>query len=515
MNIRTSGILLHITSLPGPFGIGDLGPEAFRFADFLSSSGQRFWQVLPLNPVDPAHGGSPYHSNSAFAGNVLLISPERLVEDGLLERSDLTAIPEFPEETVDFTRVADFKAALFDKAYERFKAGGVSDAYAAFCEENRDWLADFALYQALTARYRDASSWAEWPRALRDRDPKTLASTRQDLADAIRREQFLQFLFYRQWRDLKEYCNRKGIQLFGDMPIYMPYDCADVWAHQSLFQLDEEGKPEAVSGVPPDYFSETGQLWGHPLYRWDRMRKNGYQWWFRRIRQNLTLFDYVRIDHFRGLQAYWEVQAGEETALNGRWVEGPGSDLFRKLSRKFSCLPIVAEDLGTITPDVRELMQEFDLPGMRLLLFAFGDDFPEGAYLPHNVVRNCIVYTGTHDNNTVRGWYENEASEANRENLFRYLGRLMPPDELPWELIRLAMISVANTAIFPMQDILGLGEEARMNRPASTEKNWQWRLSADAVTPAVLNRLLELTRASGRCEAVEEEVEPETDRDDE
>lgn len=497
MTIRSSGILLHITSLPSPFGIGDLGPEAYRFADFLDQSGQRYWQVLPLNPVDPVHSGSPYHSHSAFAGNPLLISPEFLLQDDLIQPDDLGDMPDFSHDFVDFDIVARSREALFERAFARFQDRSDRPGYDEFRETQAHWLENFTLFQALKSR-NPGQSWRDWPEPLRDRKDSALEAARKELAHVVERETFLQFIFARQWRGLKTYCNRKNIFLFGDMPIYLPYDSVDVWAHPDLFQLDENREPTAVSGVPPDYFSETGQLWGHPLYRWDVMRQNGYDWWMRRIRHNLTLFDSVRIDHFRGLSAYWSVPAGETTALNGEWVQGPGEDLFRQLSRKFPSLPIVAEDLGTITADVRELIQKFDLPGMRLLLFAFGDDFPEGAYLPHNLARNCIVYTGTHDNNTVRGWFEGEASDSSKSHLFQYLGRGISADEAPWEMIRLAMMSVADTAIFPMQDILGLGSEARMNSPAQAGANWGWRMRAGAPTPELARKLFDATQAYGR-----------------
>ena len=497
MTIRSSGILLHITSLPSPYGIGDMGPEAYRFADFLAQSGQRYWQVLPLNPVDPVHSGSPYHSHSAFAGNPLLISPEFLVQEDLLKAEDLKDRPRFSDQAVDFHAVFDYRAILFERAFRHFQERTRPPEYERFRKTHAHWLNDYALFEALKTRYPN-QSWRDWPQPIRDREASAMEAARHELADIVEREIFLQFVFMDQWIRLKTYCNQRNIHLFGDMPIYMPFDSVDVWAHPDQFQLDENRKPYAVSGVPPDYFSETGQLWGHPLYRWDAMRNNGYDWWMRRVRHNLILFDLVRIDHFRGLAAYWSVPAGEETALNGQWVQGPGDDLFKQLARKFPSLPIVAEDLGTITADVRELIQKFNLPGMRLLLFAFGGDFPSGAYLPHNLERNCIVYTGTHDNNTARGWYEEESSDSDKHHLFQYLGRHISADEVAWELIRLAMMSSANTAILPIQDVLGLPGEARMNRPAGGGVNWGWRMAPGALTHEVAQRLHTATWTYGR-----------------
>lgn len=495
MSLRGSGILLHPTSLASRFGIGDLGPAAYGFADFLAESEQRYWQILPLNPVDPQFGGSPYHSVSPFAGNPLLISPDQLVADGWLAETDINEPPHFPAERVDFPGVAEYKNKLFRKAYARFSAGPVPGSYRRFCAQ-AEWLEDFALFTAL--QHEQQTPWSQWPQEVRDRKREALQQARERLQDAIEYRKFLQYLFFGQWQALKTYCNRRQIRIIGDMPIYLPLDSVDVWAHPQQYKLTADKTPEFVSGVPPDYFSETGQLWGHPVYDWDAMRQDGYRWWIARLQRSLDLCDLVRIDHFRGLVAYWEVPAGAETAQGGRWQEVPAEDFFKQLLKRFGHLPVIAEDLGTISADVREVMRRFEFPGMRVLLFAFGDDFPHGAFLPHNHVKHCLLYTGTHDNNTVRGWFEAEADRNAKANLFRYLGREITAAEAPWELIRLAMMSIADTVILPMQDLLALGAEARMNRPATGDGNWQWRLADDAVPAELSERLRGLTITYGR-----------------
>jgi len=490
MNIRSSGILLHPTSLPTAYGVGDLGPAAYRFVDFLADAGQTLWQILPLTPTDPQHGNSPYHSTSALAGNPLLISPDLLVKEGLLAESDLAGGPDQGGSRVDFAAAAAFKQRLFDIAFDRFQQNtGDKSAFKRFCARMDFWLDDYALFTALKSRF-DKRSWIEWPSEIRRRSRDDLSDARQELAGAVQREKFLQYIFFRQWMQLKDYCRGKAVKIIGDIPIYVHYDSVDVWCNPGLFKLDENLKPYVVSGVPPDYFSRTGQLWGHPLYRWKALQESGYYWWMLRLEHNLRLCDMVRIDHFRGLVAYWEVPAQDTTAVNGKWVPAPVDDFLHHLLRKFACLPIIAEDLGTISADVREVMQRYQLPGMRLLLFAFGGDFPHGAFLPHNHVKNCLVYTGTHDNNTVRGWFEAEATAEARANLVDYLGRRVPVDELHWELIRLAMMS--------MQDLLGLGAAARMNDPSKPGGNWHWRLAEDPVTAELTGRLREMTRIYGR-----------------
>jgi len=498
MNRRGSGILLHITSLPSPYGIGDLGPWAHQYADFLARTKQRYWQVLPLNPISPAYGNSPYSSTSAFAGNPLLISPDLLVEENLLTLKELEGRPLFEEGRCDYSRVIPYKESLFEQAYQRYrKTRRGMDQFERFCSSHSAWLDDFCSFVVLKKRF-NGRIWNEWPVRLRDRQEDALRAVEVECGEELEKVKFLQYLFHEQWRSLKDDCNRRGIQLLGDLSIYVNFDSADVWANPHLFKLDEEKRPSFVSGVPPDYFSRTGQLWGNPVYRWEKLRDTGFDWWIRRMAYHLDLFDAVRIDHFRGFVAYWEVPAGEETALNGKWVEAPGDDFFRALSGRFSHLPIIAEDLGVITPDVKEVLHRLGFPGMKILLFAFGGDDPMHPYLPHTYEKNCLVYTGTHDNNTARGWFEKEASPDEKTKLIRYLGRDLTGEEIHWELIRLAMMSVANTAIFPMQDILGLGEEARMNRPSTTWGNWEWRLLPDQITPAVSAKLLEMTEIYGR-----------------
>jgi 4-alpha-glucanotransferase len=497
MNRRKSGILLHLTSLPSPYGIGDMGPEAYRFTDFLAEAKQSFWQILPLNPTERVYGNSPYHSISAFAGNPLIISPELLVQDGFLATADCEPLPTGPIGRVDYENIVPYKEKVFNTAYDRFTKVQDHDAYKTFCAENISWLDDFSLFVALKGHFQ-GKAWNQWPPEVRDRQPEALQSMIEDLHDTIEQEKFLQYFFFRQWFALKGYCNEKGIRIIGDIPIYVDYDSVDVWTHPETFKLDAEGKPEAVAGVPPDYFSATGQLWGNPVYRWDILKQRGFDWWIRRMGHTLNLFDVVRIDHFRGLVAYWEVPAGEQTAIHGRWVEAPVYDFFDGLRAQFPSLPVIAEDLGVITPDVREVMQHFELPGMKVLLFAFGEDNPMHPYLPHTYEKNTVVYTGTHDNNTVRGWFEREAKPKDKKRLFRYLGRKTSPQEIPWELIRLAMMSVANLAIIPMQDILGLGAEARMNRPATGDGNWEWQLVPGELTPALVEKLRAMTQIYGR-----------------
>ena len=497
MKKRTSGILLHISSLSSPFGIGDMGPEAYRFVDFLVEAKQSFWQILPLNPTERIYGNSPYHSISAIAGNPLLISPELLVQNNFLTKENCEPTPKGATGRVDYDIIVPYKKRLFTIASEHFAKAEDRDEYERFCSENASWLEDFALFVALKAHF-DGKAWNQWPPEARDRQPDALGTFKEKLHEAIERQKFLQYLFSRQWFALKEYCNEKGVQIIGDIPIYVDYDSVDVWTHPETFKLDAEGKPEAVAGVPPDYFSATGQLWGNPVYRWDILKQRGFDWWIRRMGHTLNLFDVVRIDHFRGLVAYWEVPAGEQTAVNGQWVEAPVYDFFDGLRAQFPSLPVIAEDLGVITPDVREVMQHFELPGMKVLLFAFGEDNPMHPYLPHTYEKNTVVYTGTHDNNTVRGWFEREAKPKDKKRLFRYLGRKTSPQEIPWELIRLAMMSVANLAIIPMQDILGLGAEARMNRPATGDGNWEWQLVPGELTPALVEKLRAMTQIYGR-----------------
>ena len=495
MENRKSGILLHITSLPSDYGVGDLGPTAYRFVDFLQQAGQGYWQVLPLNPT--ALFNSPYSSPSAFAFNSCFISPELMVRDGWISQSDIESVPKFQEDRVDYSSVMDFKAKLFAKGYERFKASGRNEAFKRFCRENSLWLEDYALFVALKSEFKE-NPWWEWPDGFKNRDEDILRTSVNKFHERLEMEKFIQFLFYWQWSELKDYSRERGVRLFGDVAIYVTRDSADVWAHPELFKLGPDKNPYVVAGVPPDYFNKTGQLWGNPIYNWEALRERNYEWWVRRMDHNLRCFDLVRIDHFRGFIAAWEVPAGEKTAENGRWVEGPAMDFFSTLIRKILSFSIVAEDLGHITPDVRAVMERLDFPGIKLLVFAFGDGVDRNPYAPHNHVKNCVVYTGTHDCNTLKGWFDEELSENDRERLFTYLGGRYSSDTISREMVRLAMMSVADTVIIPMQDILGLGAEARLNIPGTTEGNWEWRLPCGRLTEELACTLQSLTKLFGR-----------------
>ena len=498
MGKRGSGVLLHITSLPSIHGVGDFGPEAYRFADFLEDSEQTFWQILPLNPTDGACGNSPYFSGSAFAMDPVFISMEKLTDQGLLSGSDFGLWPGFTAGRVDYHHAMQYKIRLLKKAHENFKGSGLDSKYNDFCQKHSHWLDDFALFSALKKKF-DGEAWNRWPKPIKDRNVEALAKEEAALRQGVEEEKFYQYLLLTQWFELKSYCNKKGIKIVGDLPIYVSYDSCDVWVNQSIFKLDKAQEPYAVSGVPPDYFSETGQLWNNPVYRWDVLQKTGYDWWIRRIEHTLYCFDLVRIDHFRGLVNFWEIPANDKTALNGRWAPVPSQDFFSALVKRFPDFPFIAEDLGFITPDVIEVMENFKLPGMKVLIFAFGEDDPMHPYLPHTYPKNCVAYTGTHDNNTLMGWFKKEADTEQKQRLFRYLYREAPVERLHWEMIRLLMMSVADTVIVPMQDILGLGEEARMNQPAMASGNWSWRLLPDQITPTIVNRLRILAETYGRA----------------
>ncbi|MFP4517104.1 MAG: 4-alpha-glucanotransferase [Desulfovibrionales bacterium] len=496
MTRRQSGILLHITSLHSEYGIGDLGPAAYEFADFLQESHQQLWQVLPLEPTTEGTGNSPYSSYSAFAGNPVLISPEFLVRDGYLDPEDISLVPEFPRDRVDYPEVYGFKNGLLRKAFASGYERALKDGLEEFCAEN-DWIEDFALFAALKDRY-EQRSWLDWPEPIRMRRPKELARAGQELADRIREEKFRQFLFARQWSALKEYCGVRGIQLIGDIPIYVSLDSCDVWTNPDIFKLDEDKRPEVVAGVPPDYFSADGQLWGNPVYDWDALKASGYAWWIKRIREKLHRFDWIRLDHFRGFAASWEVPVTAETAKEGRWQEVPGEDFFCRAGEVLGHIPLIAEDLGYITEDVHQLRDRFGFPGMRVLLFGFGGESGPHPFVPHNFVHNCVVYTGTHDNATVREWYAREADHKEKERLNTYLGRVVDEENVHLELIRMAMMSVATMAIFPLQDLLGLGEEARMNVPSMAAGNWGWRMRAEMIAPETGLTLKEMSVIYGR-----------------
>ncbi len=491
---RSSGVLLHPTSLPGRFGMGTFGREAFGFVDSLAKAGQTYWQVLPLGPT--GYGDSPYQSFSAFAGNPQLIDLELLQEAGLLEAADLADAPAFPAGEVDYGWVIPYKLGKLKRAFERFEALAGPESrgrFDAFVRSQAAWLDDFALFMALKDHFAGAG-WSTWDADIRAHRPEAVREWQERLAPSVRFHAFLQYLFFDQYRDLKQYANDRKVHIIGDIPIFVAYDSADAWSHPEIFYLDTQGHPTVVAGVPPDYFSETGQLWGNPLYRWDVLEQSGFAWWIERLKMALALYDVVRIDHFRGFEAYWEVPAGEETAINGRWIKAPGHALFKAVERALGNLPIIAEDLGVITPEVEALRDEAGLPGMKILQFAFGGD-PENAYLPHNFVRNCVVYTGTHDNDTTRGWFE-AAPDAERADALAYLG--YEPADVPEALIRLALASVADLAVVPMQDWLGLDSPARMNTPGKAAGNWAWRMPPGALDGALTKRIRSLTERYGR-----------------
>jgi 4-alpha-glucanotransferase len=493
---RSAGLLLHPTSLPGPFGIGDLGPAAFAWIDALVRAKQSWWQILPLGVT--GYGDSPYQCYSAFAGNPVLISPELLVRDGLLVKADLDAL-RFEPGSVDYTKVIPTKAAMLDKAWNQFRGGAaptLRGPFDKFVHQNESWLADFATYMALKDAH-GGETWQKWPAPLRLRQAAALANARTQHADRIGRHQFLQFLFLRQWSALKEYARAKGVKVIGDAPIFVAGDSADVWANPELFLLDKTGRQTVDAGVPPDYFSATGQLWGNPIYDWAALKKTGYVWWIARLKMNLTQVDLVRLDHFRGFAAAWHVPSGSATAVLGKWVPGPGADLFHAVKKALGGLPLIAEDLGMITKDVDDLRDSFGLPGMRILQFAFSD--PNNKYLPHNYDYNSVAYTGTHDNDTTRGWYAN-LNETDRDFVRRYVAR--DGSDVAWDMIRLAWGSTADLAIAPMQDVLDLGTDARMNTPSKPDGNWRWRMADGAFHERLIERLAEMTVLFGRSTTV-------------
>ena len=491
---RKSGVLLHLSSLPGAFGIGDMGPGAESFLDFLSAAGFRAWQILPLSLTNAVFGDSPYSSPSSFAGNTLLISPELLVEAGLLEEAECAPFYTSGGNQVDFEQVRRSKEALLGLAYRRFSHDTsqfeeMHEEFWDFSITESAWLDDYALFMILKEEFNGAC-WNQWPEAYRTRDSRTLLTfTREpEPLEKMNRVRFEQFLFFMQLKRLRELCDRYKIELIGDLPIYVGFDSADVWSRQDLFYLDDMGNPITVTGVPPDYFSATGQRWGNPVYRWDVMRSESFDWWLRRFKQALRGCDLLRVDHFRGFCGYWEIPAADETAINGWWAPGPGKSFFDAFHGSFvserGIFPFIAEDLGVITPDVKELMEIFDFPGMKILQFAFGEGMEENPYIPHQHRRNSVVYTGTHDNNTTLGWWQEDAGETERRNFVRYMGRTMvTDDEVLSLMVRAALGSVAEMAIIPMQDVLSLGAAARMNRPSVSMGNWRWRCETEHLTP--------------------------------
>lgn len=486
--MRKSGILLHPTSLPGEWGIGDLGHWAYRFADFLAESGQQLWQILPLGL--PGVGNSPYQAYSSIAGNPLLISLQKLVDEGWLSPEDLKNTPLFADSAVDYDTVIPFRRMLLGKAAAAFfrrESGLLREEFLRFCSDEDPWLNPFAEFAALK-KANAGAAWTDW-------NPEI----RADAGDVFEHK-FMQFEFFRQWKALKQYCNDLGIEIVGDIPIFVAHDSADVWANPGLFDLGSDGNPRVVAGVPPDYFSKTGQRWGNPLYRWDEMEQTGYRWWIDRLRSMLETVDIMRLDHFRGFEKYYEIPAGCKTAEEGRWVKGPGDQFFKALQGALGKLPFIAEDLGFITPEVYALRDRWELPGMRILQFAFENESPDNPNKPYNFIRNCVVYTGTHDNDTTRGWFSAKGlsaeDRAERERALEYMGSDLK--DAVWNFIRLALASPADTAILPMQDVLDLGSEARMNTPSTTGKNWRWRMREDQLQPGLASRLRGLNKLYGR-----------------
>ena len=504
---RECGVLLHPTSLPAPYGIGDLGPDAFRFVDALAAMGQRVWQMLPLGPT--GYGDSPYQTLSTFAGNPLLISPDQLVDDGLLDARRLKTLPAGDDPAaVDYGAVIDSRRTLLSsvcRTFARRASPVLKKSFERFCRQESDWLDDFALFRALKHAY-DEQPWTTWPPELALRDPAALAVARKQHRTGLRHEKIVQFLFAQQWQALRRYAGSRGVELMGDLPIFVAHDSADVWAHPRLFDLNPDGSPRVIAGVPPDYFSATGQRWGNPLYRWEEHQADGYAWWVRRMAKAFALLDRVRIDHFRGFEAYWEIPAAEPTAIHGRWVPGPGAALFDRLHEALGPLPVVAEDLGVITPPVLALRDRYGFPGMRILQFSFGPDAQSADDRPDRFPVRCVVYTGTHDNDTTVGWFHGDPGgdhtrapdqvAQERRAVLDYVGT--DGREIHWDLIGVACRTPAHIALFPLQDVLGLGSEARMNVPGRPDGNWRWRFQWDKLTDATMARLRTLAQETGR-----------------
>jgi 4-alpha-glucanotransferase len=491
---RASGILLHPTSLPSRGGIGDFGPAAYAFADFLASARQGLWQVLPLGPI--GFGYSPYSSTSAFAGNPLLISLERLAERGWATRAQVESLPDATG-PVDYEHIFYRKMPLLFEAAHTFlgsAAPQVRARFERFCQDNRWWLDDFVLFDGLRSRFH-LESWNRWPRELAHRDPAALDQARAAMNGDLDRRRAVQFFFFEQWQALRAYCAQRSIRMVGDIAIFVNFDSADVWTHPDLFRLGPDLEPEVVAGVPPDFFSQSGQRWGNPLYRWDVMQSQGYSWWVDRLRWATHTCDYIRLDHFRGFSQFWEIPADEPTAIHGRWVDGPKDDLFSKLREALGGLPFFAEDLGYITPDVHALRERLNIPGMAVLQFGFGDPGAH-AHLPHMLTREKVVYTGTHDNDTILGWWESSATEHERRHVQSYLGR--SEDGVHWAMIRAAIGSVASLSVVPLQDVLGLGSEARMNVPSRETGNWRWRFHAGMLLPELAEKLATLAEVADR-----------------
>lgn len=495
MRKRGSGVLCHITSLDSPYGIGDLGPGAYAFVDFLGKARQSYWQVLPLNPTNRRYSDSPFSSLSSCAGNTALISPKLLVADGLLSQAEIDDHPRFARDAVEYERVSHYKQQLFVKAHRRFAPRAEDNPdFERFCRGNEEWLEDYALGTALAA-HLGGTPLTRWPGELSDRRSPEVRRLREELHEAVQREKFLQYTFFRQWHALKNYCNGKGIGIIGDFPMFMNYDAVDIWAHPELFKVDGGKNPVVQAGSPPDAFSEKGQLFNCAVYDWEALREQGFAWWLRRFHYLFRLYDFVRIDHFRGLVSYWEVPAGAQDGMEGTWQQTPTGEFMETMLRHYPSLPVIAEDLGTITADVREVMTRYRIPGMKVVLLGFQKESREQSYLPHNHKENSVAYTGTHDTNTATGWFRGAASEE-KEGFARYVGREVE-QEASWEMMRLAMMSVARTAVLQMQDVVGGGEESRMNTPGKSEGNWQWRLPPVDLAPLAA-RLAQMTSCYGR-----------------
>ncbi|NLG15906.1 MAG: 4-alpha-glucanotransferase [Fibrobacter sp.] len=497
MNKRGSGILLHIISLPSPYGIGDFGPQAYRFADFLSQTKQSYWQVLPLNPTDPQRDYSPYSSNSSFALNPLLISPELLAQENYIDKSESAPPSISRTDRAEYQTALTYKLSILESAFRKAYPKGLGTDFQIFCRQHRLWLDNHALYTALSLKF-NGKSWSQWPESIRNRNPDALKDASSDLQELILKEKFIQFLLQHQWNKLRDYCHSHSVQIIGDLPMFVNFESSDVWANPAIFKLDEKLQPEFYAGVPPDRFSGSGQLWQNPVYNWDNLSKNGYHWWVERFKRSFELFDILRIDHFRGLVAYWEISAKNMDPSIGKWESVPGFDFFNTIFKHFYCFPVIAEDLGIITPDVRETIARLGIPGMKVLLFAFENGTRNHPYLPHMYERNCMACTGTHDTNTIRGWFENDSSADERNNLFRYLGESISSEQINWKAIQFLMMSAADMVIFPLQDVLGLGKESRMNNPGTRDNNWLWRFPQEMLTDAIRSKLGELTIIYGR-----------------
>jgi 4-alpha-glucanotransferase len=480
---RSAGILLHPTSLPGKYGIGTIGENAYHFVDFLVECGQKLWQVFPLGPT--GYGDSPYQSFSTFAGNPLLIDLELLQKEGLLSQNDLDRIPTYDQKNIDFGSLIEIKYELLSLAFQHYKTTDKSFMKECdiFCEENKDWLDDYALFMGVK-EYHGGKLWTKWEKDIAFREEGAVKKWKEKLEYRVNFQKFLQYTFYKQWKNLKEYTNGKGIKIIGDIPIFIAYDSSDLWANKKYFSVNKKGKLETVAGVPPDYFSATGQLWGNPLYKWNEMEKDNFSWWQRRIKKTLEVVDIIRIDHFRGLDAYWEVPGDATTAQKGKWIKAPGKKIFEVIKNELGDLPIIAEDLGVITESVEELRDHFGFPGMKILQFAFGEE-GDNNFLPHNYINNCVVFTGSHDNDTTKGFFANE--KKNKTGIYEWAQRYLNYHgrHITFELIRTAYASVANMVIIPMQDILELGTEARMNFPGKLGGNWTWRFEWDQVNKSI------------------------------